>query len=244
MTGSSMLRLINGLSLLNIHTGSSHLTVRTFSARTALKKLGLPELPKRPKTSFLLYKEAIREDLKKTCKNEVEIVRVAAQNWKQLSQGEKEKYIEIYKRNVVQYKNDMQNFEDSLSSEQKNNIKEATADYKYSRSKRAKKQALNKRVVELKKPKRPLTSFFRFLQTVDKMKNESQVDFAERVAKMWHELPSAKKEEYIKKYHSEIELFNKELEQWEEHMIKIGNIDVVRSKTLKAKLKFDLNDSN
>lgn len=167
----------------------------------------------------------------------LEISRAAAARWKEFDVNKKEEMLKTYKKKFEKYLNDVQKYEASLSSGQRKELKENEEDIKALKEHRMMKLIRKKRMEDLKKPKRPLTPFFRFISKQTKLANESSSEFSKRLGEEWEAMSSLKKEVYCRGYEVEMEEYNNALLKWEEDMISKGHMDVVRSKTLKNKLK-------
>ena len=144
---------------------------------------------------------------------------------------------EEYKKSYAKYKEDLLNYENSLTDEQKKSIEIAEKELKLNQEQKIVKNLREKRSRDLDKPKKPLTSFFKFKQAQKKKDDESILEFSQRIGKMWKSLSDKDKEEFTKNYNNEIKNYNDTLLEWEYKMIKLGNLDVVRSITLKEYLK-------
>lgn len=65
------------------------------------RKLGIPQRPKKPLTSYFRFMKEIRPSVGKIAKNPKEVPILVAAEWKKLDNSEKEKYYEEYKKDLV-----------------------------------------------------------------------------------------------------------------------------------------------
>lgn len=65
------------------------------------QKLGIQEPPKAPINGFLRFIAEVRPSLKNSVKSNSEITVKASEQWKQLSDGQKQKYVQAYEKEHV-----------------------------------------------------------------------------------------------------------------------------------------------
>ncbi|EEB11642.1 transcription factor A, putative [Pediculus humanus corporis] len=208
-------------------------TTRNVSKKVVPAYLNLPEQPKRPVTPFLEFSNKMLKNYASSNLPHSEVRKIISSKWNDISEEEKMALKEEYKKSYAKYKEDLQNYENSLTDEQKKSIEIAEKELKLNQEQKIVKNLREKRSRDLDKPKKPLTSFFKFKQAQKKKDNESILEFSQRIGKMWKSLSDKDKAEFTKNYNNEIKNYNDTLLEWEYKMIKLGNLDVVRSITLK-----------
>lgn len=65
------------------------------------RRLGIPERPKKPISSYLRFLQEVRPTLQQSEKNVREIPVMAAAQWKKLDANQKQKYIQEYEKEKV-----------------------------------------------------------------------------------------------------------------------------------------------
>uniref|UniRef100_A0A1B6KJS9 HMG box domain-containing protein n=1 Tax=Graphocephala atropunctata TaxID=36148 RepID=A0A1B6KJS9_9HEMI len=204
-------------------------------------KLNVPPKPKKPMTPFFLFMAQVRPTLTKEYpeKKITELVKIAAERWTNVDSKLKEKLTQQYKDEIINYNKTKFEYENKLSPEDKEKIKRAelhSLDIKEQR--RTKKKSR-----ELGKPKRPLTAFMKYLtsRVYDRTKYPEHKEWVRAVSQEWKTLNPQAKAKLEAESKLDFQSWNHKLNEWEEKMIKEGNIDVIRSSSLptlsKTKLK-------
>ncbi|PSN54930.1 hypothetical protein C0J52_01675, partial [Blattella germanica] len=94
-------------------------------------------------------------------------------------------------------------------------------------------QKVLKKKKELGKPKRPISPYLMFLaDNKEKRGDQAFADWQLSMSKEWDKLSEEKKSEYLNKYKKLIEGYRREMQIWEEKMIRLGHIDLVRNEAL------------
>lgn len=70
-------------------------------ANVISRRLGIPERPKKPLTSYIRFLQEIRPSIQQSAKNIREIPVIAAAQWKKLDTNQKQKYIQEYEKEKV-----------------------------------------------------------------------------------------------------------------------------------------------
>lgn len=160
----------------------------------------------------------IRPKLQASTTSVTEITRQAAAQWKNLSDGQKQKYQEAFEReNVwnrqikyisleaslislyrqVEFKKQLEAYEKRLTPEQKLALKEERkrlADHSKLLEQKRERKSQNE---ALGKPKAPLSSYVLFYQ--EAANKSSKPLTAVDVKQLWHNLPDSQKKPYIEK---------------------------------------------
>ncbi|KOX67680.1 Transcription factor A, mitochondrial [Melipona quadrifasciata] len=120
----------------------------------------------------------------------------------------------------------MREYENSLTEEQKQLWEQKKKEYT---------QVNNKKKYEvLGKPKKPSNAYLSYLSSKRKDKNPDMhvKDWVRSMTVNWNTLSDEEKEPYLTEAMQLNAQYQKDLEKWEMQMIRSGNSDLVRSKTL------------
>lgn len=186
-------------------------------------------------TPYFKYTQEQRESLQKQHPEwkPTDITKQTAIDWKQATASFKEKYSIEYKKELEGYFHRYAKYLSELTDEQKAAIKQHKEGVAESKDKRLMRQT----VKELNKPKKPLSAIMTFALEKSKSDNIPYKDFM-KVAKIHYDsLPCAAKDKYEENAAQARALYNKDLEEWEEKMIKSGYTTFVRQKTLQEMSK-------
>ncbi|XP_054269631.1 uncharacterized protein LOC128990969 isoform X2 [Macrosteles quadrilineatus] len=194
-------------------------------------------------TPYLQFLSQIRPTIVKEfpgVKNQ-ELVKIAAKRWNSIDSTVKNRLTEQYQEANTQYNRMKEDYEKHLTPDQKDAIHRAEQferDLKKERKTKKKSQ-------ELGKPKRPVSAFFKYLESrsneKEKQKYPHVTDWVKAAAEDWKNTSPEVKAKFENERKKEHESWQQQLNEWEQKMIKEGNIDVVRTsslvKTLKVKAK-------
>ncbi|KAJ9578559.1 hypothetical protein L9F63_005209 [Diploptera punctata] len=218
--------------LLNRNVISLPLLQQNASLKQGIEeKLGLPPRPKKPLTPYFRYMVEMRPILnqKNPQMKVTDVVKIIAKEWQTVDEKVHEQLKEEYKKDMEKYAVAIQKYESLLTNEQKEDIKNAKLENKETKEKRK----LKKKKMELGKPKRPNSPFLAFLtESKDKRGNMDYADWQKQIAMEWENLPEDTKLPYIEKYKKAMTAYKHEIQIWEEKMIRLGNIDIVRNEAL------------
>ncbi|VVC29009.1 High mobility group box domain [Cinara cedri] len=190
----------------------------------------LPLKPKRPTPPFFQFihekkSEVIGEHNLRT----KDTFRILSEMWKLFDVNTKEKMTEAYGKELVKYKENMKNYKESLTDEQKNELFRA----KYEALEQKTKRKLKKELKELGKPRKPPTAYILFATEHLKYNRDEPVNkYMVTIAKKWKELDSDKKNKYLEEASDEIDKYNDALIKWEKDMIQAGRLDLVRNSSI------------
>ncbi|XP_033304835.1 transcription factor A, mitochondrial-like isoform X1 [Bombus bifarius] len=224
MRSDNLLRTRN--CLLNLYQNASKSTLNR------LKDTILPPKPKKPEPPFLLYVKHVKPKfLKETPDMRYSLIlKRASKEWAELDFTKKECFIDQYHTNFEVYKNELKEYNDSLTDEQRQLWKKKKKEYEKNNS-----NVGNKRKHEmLGKPKKPPNAYFCYISSKKNNKNPDMTskEWVKLLSTSWKELSEAEKESYITEATQLQTQYYKDLEKWEMEMIQSGHIDVVRSKIL------------
>lgn len=80
---------------------SSTNVVYDSKANVISRRLGIPEPPKKPLSSYLRFLQEIRPSIQQSAKNVQEIPVIAAAQWNKLDANQKQKYTQEYEKEKV-----------------------------------------------------------------------------------------------------------------------------------------------
>ena len=164
--------------------------------------------------------------------------------WKRLSLSEKEKYNARYRRRREEYDRAMEEWnknvteaEKSLLAAEKSSLLLAQKNKRVAREegmlKSKQKREQKALEAELGKPKRPLSSYFRFVQEQRRLKEKSggegvsNAQFVKSCGEQWRQLPSSELERLMKTYNAEKKTYDLALEAWHKRMNEDGRSSFV-----------------
>lgn len=137
-----------------------------------------------------------------------------------------------YEKDLEDYKKIKAMYESSLTDKQKEDIKRLKEEMAVAREKRK----LKAEYKELGRPKKPMSSYFLYIQSrKDSFKGKDIKQYQEQVKKDWLKLSDADKAKFDKQASELMAKYKKDLEAWEVKMISMGRADLVRSKPLREK---------
>ncbi|XP_021920824.1 transcription factor A, mitochondrial isoform X1 [Zootermopsis nevadensis] len=195
------------------------------------EKLGLPPKPKKPLTPYFRFMVQIRPNLvqKNPQAKVTDIVKLTAQEWEKADITVRQKLEADYKREMVDFTAAQVKYNKMLTDEQREEIKLAKIDIAESKEKRM----LKKKMKELGKPKKPLSAFLLFMnERKDRRGTQPFRDWQVAMGNEWENLPEEEKSQYLTQYKKASEGYKHEIQIWEEKMIRLGHIDVVRNEAL------------
>lgn len=206
---------------------------QSAGVKTLEERLGLPPKPKKPLTPYFRYMQQMRPViLEQNPKIALpELVKLIASKWEQVDDKTKMKLQEDFKKDQVLYIEKRAQYDSKLSDEQRRDLKHLKQEISDAKERRA----VKKRIKELGKPKKPLSAFLRFLGKERKFTPQGTETFREwqqKVVDKWTRLTEAEKDVYKAESKKEMEVYKQEISKWEEKMIRLGHIDVVRHDAL------------
>nr|CAD7597122.1 unnamed protein product [Timema genevievae] len=158
-----------------------------------------------------------------------EHTKIIAQQWQKLEPSAKQMFEEEFKKEMIHYLAVCVSYENSLTDQQKEDLQKAKEEIV--ESKQQKQLKMKKK--ELGKPKKPLSAFLIFFQEKIKLKGDTPFKvWQQKLSQEWESLPDEKKAQYLDKASHHWQLYRQELQLWEEKMIRLGHIDVVRNEAL------------
>ena len=184
-------------------------------------------LPKKPMTSFFMFREENIEKIKrKNPKASVkELSVILGQQWKELDEGKKGIYQNRYASGMEDYKKQIEVIEaDPVMNLKFAQLKEEKA--QKSKEKQYNKAKMEKRALmkDLGRPKKTMSSPYGVFYTekfasVHK-KGDPVPNTTKHLSEVWKSLSDEKKEPYVAKYMKAKEVYDAELNAWKEKMAK------------------------
>jgi len=233
----SLIRSFNALT--SIHRNAQQISgpVAFFASKTLNELAGLPPKPKKPLTPYFRFLQQARPQVKMQNPNmsATELIKIVAKQWEQADAATKSQLEQEYKRERERYDQENTRYLGTLTPEMKDQLRQARQDKQEMREKRE----LRKRNKDLQKPRRVPSAFLRFV-IEEKARSPHQGNYQQylkTVALKWGQLSEAQKKPYLEAYHSEMEGYKRELDKWEQKMIKAGNLDVVRNPIIDTSAK-------
>uniref|UniRef100_A0A2A4JEZ8 HMG box domain-containing protein n=1 Tax=Heliothis virescens TaxID=7102 RepID=A0A2A4JEZ8_HELVI len=207
--------------------------VCSYTKKSAEERLGL-EKPKRPLTPFFKFMTQMRPALlaKNPGISSKEAISWTSKHWQQLDLETKTQMAKEYEKDLEDYKKIKAMYESSLTDKQKEDIKRVKDEMAVAKEKRK----LRAEYKELGRPKKPMSSYFLFIQSRREVfKGKDLKQYQEQVKQEWVKLSESEKAKFDKQAADLMAKYKKELEAWELKMISIGRTDLVRSKPIREK---------
>lgn len=225
-------RLVNSNNLFINRCANSILESHNigYAQKSVVNKLLLPLKPKKPIPPFFQYlKERRQEVIEKHNLNFKDALRFLSESWKDFDGDTKKKMNDIYNKELEQYKDSIKVFNQNLTVDQKNELFRV----KHEQLEQKTKRKLKKELKELGKPRKPLTAYLMFVsEEIKNHGNEPIQTYMVTVANKWKELDENRKTKYIKSAAVNNDNYKNALLKWENDMIKVGRIDLVRARSL------------
>lgn len=159
------------------------------------EKLGLPAKPKKPSSPYFRFMNEMRPTLqaKNPKLKPTELVVTLSKMWKTVDAVKKEQLSQAYEEDMAKYSVQLARYKSNLSKEDIEKIEEA----KFGKKERKSVLSQQKKCRDLGKPRKPPSSFLRFLQLQsDRQPQEKYIDFVKRVGLRWQALSDDQKLKY------------------------------------------------
>lgn len=205
------------------------------ATKTLEERIGLPEKPKKPLTPYFRFLKEERPSIAAANPDAslTDVVKLVAKKWATESETKKKQLEEMYKKDQVVYMQKRANYDNKLTVEEKMKLREM----KLERTENKQKKLQKKQIKELGKPKRPPSAFIQFMN-IEKVKRiDKSVPYKEwqkEMATRWNNLSDADKESALKSSKVDMQKYRVELAKWEEKMVRMGNIEMVRHQLIDA----------
>jgi len=189
--------------------------------------LNVPQMPEKPFDKFISENNKAMPHA--TLEERIDLLR---QKWSNLSEMEKMKYQENYKKERADYYASYKNFLQNLSPA---DLKEVNSNIEKQKSVLENKFAKVIRKLEcarLGKPKKPHPAVFRFYAAV-KLEREGPNKIS-ILSNEWRNMPESERKVYLMEYEEDIAVYHENLNIWEEKMLAIGRPDLLRRTSKKS----------
>ncbi|XP_017084941.2 transcription factor A, mitochondrial isoform X1 [Drosophila eugracilis] len=199
-------------------------------SKTLEEQVGLPPRPKKPLTPYFRF---MREQRPKLLASNpkittIEAVRQLSKNWSDADAQLKERLQAEFKKDQQIYLEQRTKYDATLTDEQRAEIKQLKQDLIDAKERRQ----LRKRVKELGRPKKPASAFLRFIASertnTPQGAKQTYREWHQKTTAKWTRLSDSEKDVYLQESRKEMEIYRKAISVWEEKMIRLGHIDVVR----------------
>ncbi|XP_014476630.1 PREDICTED: transcription factor A, mitochondrial [Dinoponera quadriceps] len=210
-----------------------------------VEKTILPQKPKKPLNAYLLYFQSIKSKWQQEHPDikYIELVKKISQEWTKVDLTIKQQLQKQHEDEFAIYKQKLDAYNNSLTKEQRILI----IDELKKKKNTSEKNQTKKKLMELGKPKRPLSAYFIFMMNkkADKDSTISQKEWVKNISNEWNNMTTKDKDKYYTEAKQLQEKYNSELKKWVEDMIKSGHSDLLNSHHLLNSLdtKSKRNDS-
>ncbi|XP_034485438.1 transcription factor A, mitochondrial isoform X1 [Drosophila innubila] len=213
------------LAAANISNSSVH------QSKTLEEQVGLPPRPKKPLTPYFRFMREMRPKLlaKDPKITTIGIVQELSKQWVDVDPKLKERLQSEYKKDQETYMELRTKYESKLTDEQRAEIKQMKQDISDAKE----RKQLRKRVKDLGRPKKPASAFLRFVASerlnTPQTSQQTYREWHQKATAKWTRLSDEEKAVYLQESRKELDHYKKAISIWEEKMIRLGHIDVVRS---------------
>ncbi|KRF83320.1 transcription factor A, mitochondrial isoform X1 [Drosophila virilis] len=194
------------------------------------EQIGLPPRPKKPLTPYFRFMREMRPKMlaKDPKITTVEVVRQLSKSWVDVDPKLKERLQSEYKKDQEIYLEQRTKYDATLTDQQRAEIKQMKQDINDAKE----RKQLRKRIKELGRPKKPASAFLRFVASertnTPQTPNQTYREWHQKATAKWTRLSDEEKAVYLRESRKELDQYKKNISIWEEKMIRLGHIDVVR----------------
>lgn len=227
----------------------SHSSVH--QSKTLEERVGAPPRPKKPLTPYFRFMRDMRPKLidQDPKISQIEIVQELSRKWATVDPQLKQKLQSEYKKEQEIYVAQRTKYDAKLTDEQRSNIKQLKQELLDAKE----RKQLRKRVKELGRPKKPASAFLRFVASertnTPQTSQQTYREWHQKATAKWSRLSDDEKAVFLSESRKELDqykcvevdsnylkqilnslisFFRKAISIWEEKMIRLGHIDVVR----------------
>lgn len=189
--------------------------------------------PAKPPSAFLLYMKSVRPQVRQEHPEikTTEEVKLMAEMYRNLDMEQLKDLRLRAEEQMTEYKKEMKEYLDGLTTEEKNQIQKEKATKKKIRL----MKRIRKEQKELNKPKKFRTAYLQFLAECWKegnLESTNPQDAAREIAARWKTMTDSEKEGYQERAKKEKAEYEKNLAAWEAQMIEEKKYHLVREKQL------------
>lgn len=220
-------------------------------SKTLEERVGAPPRPKKPLTPYFRFMRDMRPKLidQDPKISQIEIVQELSRKWATVDPQLKQKLQSEYKKEQEIYVAQRTKYDAKLTDEQRSNIKQLKQELLDAKE----RKQLRKRVKELGRPKKPASAFLRFVASertnTPQTSQQTYREWHQKATAKWSRLSDDEKAVFLSESRKELDqykcvevdsnylkqtlnslisFFRKAISIWEEKMIRLGHIDVVR----------------
>ncbi|XP_075238324.1 transcription factor A, mitochondrial-like [Lycorma delicatula] len=204
--------------------------------KQSVDKLNLPVKPKKPLSPFFKFMLQIRPKLKEENPNCSigEISKKISSRWEKIDPVERSNFEVQYQQEKEEYEKAKLTYENSLTNDQKAALQEEKMRIL---EERAKKKLRNK-AKDFERPKKPPSSYILYsLSRINARGDTSLTEWQKMLSKEWSIMHESQKEKYVNEAKRLKLNYLDNLKKWEEKMISLGHVDLVRTEVLVPKTK-------
>lgn len=198
------------------------------------QKVGLPPKPKKPLTPFFRFIKQVRPSIiaENPHFKATDIIKTISKQWETVDPDLKQKFQEEYQREKTSYVETLAKYDSQITNEQRNEMKQLKEEEIAAKERRMTK----KRIAQLERPKKPASAFLFFVskerQQTPQPSNQTYREWHAEMTKKWSNLSDAEKEPFLQMFRDRLVKYKEDIAVWEEKMVRLGNMDVVRSEIL------------
>ncbi|XP_031630335.1 transcription factor A, mitochondrial-like [Contarinia nasturtii] len=194
-----------------------------------LRKLNIPERPKRPIRGYLRFVKEFFPSQKKSGKPAKEVISLAAIEWKKFDDSQKQRYNQEFEREMAAYSRKLAAYEKCLTPDKKLAIKDAQIHLKDLKEERMERKNILNLAKENGKPNRPPNAFLLFFED-ERSKGKTNI---KQTSANYNLLSESQKSAYTQKAKDLYDEYKKSLAAWEKEMISKGLTNIVRKSARK-----------
>jgi len=224
------------ISILAKPSGSLISSLRCLSLCTKLQNPAAPEIkmPKKPATPWIRFFAANLSKAKEVQPNtkNAEIMKKLSSKWKLMSENEKSPFVMAYEKEKEMYKLNVSRIPEKDLAEASKVKSQENAKKRAAKLKNKAQAELNKLLIELEKPSRPLGAY-----TLYVLKRSAQIkaasghkdpkDVIKELGAEWTKMEDQQKLPYARDAIAASEKYKEDMAVWTSRMGKLGKLEVI-----------------
>lgn len=217
-----------------IRPGVFILSQHAVGLKSLEEKVGLPPKPKKPLTPFFRYIKKVRPAILAENPNikATDVIKTISKQWETVDPTLKQQFQDEYLKEKIIYVETRAKYDSKITKEQRNEIKQLKEENIAAKERRMTK----KRIAQLERPKKPASAFLLFVskerQATPQRANQTYREWHAEMTKRWSNLSDAEKEPFLQMFRDKLVKYKEDIAVWEEKMVRLGNMDVVRPEVL------------
>ncbi|XP_055844704.1 transcription factor A, mitochondrial [Episyrphus balteatus] len=198
------------------------------------EKVGLPPKPKKPLTPFFRYIKQVRPTIlaENPHFKATDVIKTISKQWETVDPALKLKFQEEYQREKTIYVETRAKYDSQITDEQRYEMKQLKDESNIAKERRMTK----KRIAQLERPKKPASAFLLFVskerQETPQGPNQTYRQWHATITQKWAKLSDSEKEPFLQMFRDKLVKYKEDIAVWEEKMVSLGNMDVVRPEIL------------